>query len=80
LNVLLDALGDLRRYASGDAGILEDGLARRLAGWAGLRNVVAHSYPVIDFDRIHKALREDIGDLDSFSREVEKMIASVHTE
>jgi len=127
LNVLLDALGDLRRYGSqvkiedlreqrdaqnmvlhalylaiqsaidlsfhiiadeglprptsyqqaflelGDAGLLDAGLARRLAGWAGLRNVVAHSYPVIDLDRVHRAIREELGDLEEFARQTERL-------
>jgi len=45
-----------------EAGWVDDDLAARLAGWAGLRNVIAHGYVRIDFDRIHAALAER-GDL-----------------
>jgi uncharacterized protein YutE (UPF0331/DUF86 family) len=41
-----------------DAGWIESDLAAELAGWAGFRNVLAHHYPVIDFDRVHAALGE----------------------
>ncbi|MBI5479583.1 MAG: DUF86 domain-containing protein [Deltaproteobacteria bacterium] len=58
-----------------DAGFLDRALAARLAGWAGLRNVLAHFYPVVDYDRVHDALAE-IGDLEAFAvlvaREVER--------
>jgi len=128
LNVLLDALADLRRYGSqidagelrtqrdtqnmvlhalylatqsaidlafhviasegltrpttyqqaflelGEGGILDRDLASRLTGWAGLRNIVAHSYPVIDFDLIHKTISEELSDLVEFARRIENLI------
>jgi len=40
------------------AGWIDADLAVRLAGWAGLRNVIAHSYVDIDLDRVHAALLE----------------------
>ena len=41
-----------------EAGWLADDLAGRLAGWAGLRDIIAHGYLKIDFNRIHAALHE----------------------
>lgn len=51
----------------GEAGLLDAALAERLAGWAGLRNVLAHFYPVIDYDRVFDALQE-LDDLAAFAR------------
>ncbi len=42
----------------GTSGALDPALAERLAGWAGLRNVLAHFYPIVDYDRVHAALHE----------------------
>lgn len=39
----------------GAAGVLDAGLARRLAAAAGFRNVVAHAYESIDLARVHSA-------------------------
>ena len=33
--------------------------ATALAGWAGLRNVLAHMYTSIDLDRLYAAMVED---------------------
>jgi uncharacterized protein YutE (UPF0331/DUF86 family) len=57
--------GDVFRRLA-DAGMLERSLAERLVGWAGLRNVLAHFYPVLDYDRIFVALGE-ITDLETFA-------------
>jgi len=37
-----------------DHGVIEPELAARLASGAGLRNLVAHQYGVLDWDRIHE--------------------------
>lgn len=57
----------------GAAGLIDRTLAARLAGWAGLRNVVAHLYPTLDHDRIYDAL-DELKDLDSFARAVADML------
>ena len=49
-----------------EAKLLDEALAARLAGWAGFRKVLAHSYAVIDYDRVFDALGE-IGDLERFA-------------
>jgi hypothetical protein len=50
-----------RRLA--DVDLLERDLAERLAAWAGFRNVLAHSYARVDYDRAYDALGE-LGDLE----------------
>jgi uncharacterized protein YutE (UPF0331/DUF86 family) len=51
-------------------------LAGRLTGWAGLRNVVAHQYPVIDYAKVHRALMHDLGDLEAFAAAAAGWLAS----
>ena len=34
---------------------------------AGLRNVVAHPYPVIDYGKVHHALAHELGGLEAFA-------------
>ena len=50
----------------GEAGIVEAGLAARLQGWGGLRNVIAHQYGEVDYALIAHALHEELGDLEAF--------------
>jgi uncharacterized protein YutE (UPF0331/DUF86 family) len=57
----------------GEAGLIDRDLAARLAGWAGLRNVLAHFYPVVDQDRVADALQE-LTDLEAFGATVAKML------
>ena len=57
----------------GASGMIDRELATRLAGWAGLRNVLAHLYPAIDHDRIYDAFQE-LGDLEAFARAVVAML------
>src|SRR5690606_28824331 len=49
------------------AGRIEPELARRLMGWAGLRNVLAHHYASIDFTRIAATLQNELVDLERFA-------------
>jgi uncharacterized protein YutE (UPF0331/DUF86 family) len=56
-----------------ESGVIGRELAERLAGWAGMRNVVAHFYPVIDFARVERALRDDLADFDAFLAAVESV-------
>jgi uncharacterized protein YutE (UPF0331/DUF86 family) len=62
-----------RRLA--DAGLLERDLAERLAAWAGFRNVLAHSYASVDYNRAYDALSE-LGDLERFAAVVAARIES----
>ncbi|MFC1707061.1 DUF86 domain-containing protein [Planctomycetota bacterium] len=57
---------DAFRYL-GRAGLLEADLAERMAGWAGLRNVLAHYYAVVDYDLVYEALQSDLAELEQFA-------------
>ena len=49
-------------------GLLNAGLATKMSGWAGLRNVLAHQYATIDLARIARTLHAELGDLEEFAR------------
>jgi uncharacterized protein YutE (UPF0331/DUF86 family) len=50
----------------GEAGWLEPPLVERLTAWAGFRNVLAHLYATVDYDRVYDALT-DVSDLERFA-------------
>jgi uncharacterized protein YutE (UPF0331/DUF86 family) len=53
-----------RRIA--ELGWIDENAAGKLAAWAGFRNVLAHFYPVLDYDRAFDALAE-LEDLEAFA-------------
>lgn len=46
-----------------ERGIIDVALGDRLRAAAGLRNLVAHQYGVLDFTRVHAVARAELGDL-----------------
>ena len=52
------------------AGRLNPGLALRMKGWAGLRNILAHQYVRVDLARIAAMLSGELGDLEEFAAAV----------
>lgn len=46
-----------------DHGVLDPGLAQRLASAAGLRNLVAHQYGVLDAARLYATASSELDDL-----------------
>lgn len=48
-------------------GRLEEQLAKRMMGWAGLRNVLAHHYVTIDYRRVAATLAHELPDLEAFA-------------
>ena len=48
------------------SGRMDRDLARRLMGWAGLRNVLAHQYATLDYGRIAATLANELPDLEQF--------------
>lgn len=48
------------------AGYFDDALAVRMAGAAGLRNLIVHRYGDLDCGRIAAIVRGDLGDLEAF--------------
>jgi uncharacterized protein YutE (UPF0331/DUF86 family) len=53
-----------------DRGILDRDLASRLRGAAGLRNLIAHQYGVVDVDRIFAIASSDLDDLRLFCQQI----------
>ena len=49
-----------------ETGEIEAGLAERLRGWAGFRNVLVHGYVDIDHRIAYAAIRDELGDLVAF--------------
>ena len=56
-----------------DHGVIDRALAERLEGWAGFRNVLAHLYSAIDYDRVYAALSETT-DLEDFAAAVDGLL------
>lgn len=56
--------------ALGARGVVSTDLAGRLAAASGLRNLVAHQYAVIDWERIHEIASHHLDDLLSFCEEL----------
>ncbi len=57
-------------------GVIDPELATRLAGWAGVRNIVVHMYLKVDHDLLLDAVEEDLDDLEALAaaliRQVER--------
>ena len=51
-------------------GILPSDLAQRLAAASGLRNLLAHQYGSLDWNRIHAIAASDLDDLLAFAAEM----------
>ena len=56
--------------ALAETGVLDADLASRLAAAAGLRNLIAHRYGVIDWARIHAIATDDLDDLLAFCAQI----------
>jgi uncharacterized protein YutE (UPF0331/DUF86 family) len=52
--------------ALADRGLVDRGLAERLGSAAGLRNLVAHRYGVLDWARVHAIASTELDDLLAF--------------
>jgi uncharacterized protein YutE (UPF0331/DUF86 family) len=51
-------------------GVLSAELARSMAAWAGLRNVLVHLYLDVDHDAVFGFLKQDLGQLEQFAASV----------
>lgn len=58
-----------------DRGVVEAGLSERLAAAAGLRNLIAHRYGVLDWRRVHEIAATRLGDLLAFADQIERAAA-----
>jgi uncharacterized protein YutE (UPF0331/DUF86 family) len=50
-----------------EQGVLDGALATRMAGWAGLRNLLVHLYLDVDHGRLHEILRTELDDLSAYA-------------
>lgn len=57
-----------------ELGIIEDKLAKKLVKMAGMRNILVHEYLEIAREKIYQAIKEDLGDIVQFCREIEKFL------
>lgn len=58
-----------------EASLIDPPLAEKLTGWAGFRNVLAHFYSVVSYDRVYDALGE-IEDLERFAAAVTRLVSA----
>jgi uncharacterized protein YutE (UPF0331/DUF86 family) len=57
----------------GELGVVPPEFARRLAPLAGLRNVLIHEYLKIDWDEVHKNLK-NLGEIEAFAESVRQWL------
>ena len=55
-------------------------LAERLAQAAGFRNRLIHNYRHVDLEIVHRALQEDLEDLDQFDLYISRLITKLGEE
>ncbi|MGH3869055.1 MAG: DUF86 domain-containing protein [Pseudonocardiaceae bacterium] len=59
----------------GAHGVIDDALAGRLRGLAGLLNRLVHVYDEIDDTRVHASLAAGLPDLDAFATALAKLVS-----
>ena len=64
-----DTYGDILSTLAG-RGVIDTALGDWLRAAAGLRNLVAHQYGVLDFTRVHAVARAELDDLLTFCDEL----------
>lgn len=50
-----------------EQGVIDADLARRMAGWAGLRNLLVHLYLQVDHARLYEILTNDLDEIEDFA-------------
>ena len=53
-------------------GVIDESAAARMAGWAGLRNILVHLYLDVDHARLHEILATELDELRSFAAAVDR--------
>ena len=56
----------------GKKGVIDNGLATKIADSAGLRNLLVHHYDEIDLDRFYNGLKGGIEDYQDYVKEINK--------
>jgi uncharacterized protein YutE (UPF0331/DUF86 family) len=64
-----DTYGDVFSTLA-ERGVIDGALGDRLRAAAGLRNLLAHQYGVLDFTRVHAVARAELDDLLAFCDQV----------
>ena len=57
-----------------EAGLLDEGLMKRLVMMARFRNRLVHIYWDIDEEMIHKIIREDVGGIEEFLERIKTLL------
>lgn len=68
-----DTYGDVFS-ALAERGIIDAAIGDRLRAAAGLRNLVAHQYGVLDFTRVHAVARHELDDLLTFCEQLAERV------
>jgi len=55
-------------------GVISKGLAKRLRGLGGFRNILVHDYMGIDYSLVYSRLKNNLKDFSDFIREIERYI------
>lgn len=58
-------------YILQEEGIISLALAKKMAGMAGFRNVIAHDYEKINYDIVYNVLHKGLKDIEEFVESVE---------
>ncbi len=53
---------------------LSRSLCNKLVKMAGFRNVIAHDYAKLDYEKVYSVLQHDLGDIEEFITEVKKKL------
>jgi uncharacterized protein YutE (UPF0331/DUF86 family) len=56
-------------------GVIDDAAAQKMAGWAGLRNIIVHLYLDVDHVRLHEVLVNELDDLLEFAAALARTIS-----
>ena len=59
-----------------DASVIGRDLATALQQAVGFRNIIVHQYMTIDYDLVHDALQNDLGDMEIFLVEISAFLRS----
>ena len=55
--------------------VIDDDLARRMKAAVGFRNIVIHSYQIIDWKIVHRLCLDSLGDFRRLAADVERALA-----
>ena len=57
-----------------EEGLIDEDLSARLQRWMGFRNILVHLYLDIDHSRVYDAIREDLGDFETFAAAMSRFL------